>query len=487
MTLHETILALLVAQGLMGAFDVIYHHELRCALPQQASAAYELRLHAIRSLLYGVLFGGLAWFAWGGAWLGVLWAIVLVEITLTLMDFVEEDRSRHLPPSERITHTVLAINAGVLFGLLAQLSLDWATLPSALHWTPQGLWSLILSVMAVGVSLSGVRDGFASRALSRAAPQAAFDFGPPAQTFLISGGTGFIGQALVRSLLAAGQVPVVLARDPLKAAALFQGRVRCITALDQLHRHTPVDVVINLAGETILGRPWNPARKASLIASRVETTKALVAWARNASRKPRLMLSASAVGFYGEQALDDPRTLDESSPGQDGFTTELCQRWEEAARGVLDAGIALRLMRLGLVFGQGGALPAMLMPIRLGFGGPLGSGRQIMSWIHLQDVLAAIAWFCRNAPPEPDAIVYNLVAPENPSQRAFVREAARLLKRPAWLPLPEAPVRGLLGEQSCLLLDGQRVSPRRLLEEGFDFQYPTLSSALVEVCGITPR
>lgn len=488
MTLHDTILSLLALQGVIGAFDVIYHHELRCALPQQLSAAYELRLHAIRSCLYGVVFAGLAWFVWGGAWLFLLWGIVLIEVVLTLMDFVEEDRTRRLPSSERVTHTILAINGGVLFGLLGWLSLDWAELGTGVYWTPSGGLSIALTVMAVGVAASGIRDGFASRALSRSKAPEPFDFGSAAQTFLISGGTGFIGQALVRALLEQGHVPILLARDPLKASMLFQGRVRCITSMDQLDPDSCVDVVVNLAGEKILGHPWSAARKASLIESRVRTTEALVEWTGKTRKKPRVMLSASAVGFYGEQHVDDASVLDEASPGKEGFTTELCQSWENSARKVVELGVPLKLLRLGLVFGGGGgALPPMLLPILLGLGGPLGSGRQIMSWVHLHDVLGVMAWLCRGGASSGNgAEVYNVVAPENPSQREFVAVAARLLRRPAFFKTPEGPLRMLLGEQSCLLLDGQRVSPRRLREEGYAFRFATLSSALADVCGKTP-
>lgn len=489
MTLHETILSLLALQGVLGAFDVIYHHELRCALPQQPSAAYELRLHAIRSCLYGLVFAGLAWFVWGGAWLFLLWGIVLIEVVLTLMDFVEEDRTRRLPPSERVTHTILAINGGVLFGLLGWLSLDWVERGTGLYWTPSGGLSIALTLMAIGVTASGVRDGLASRALLRSNACELFDFGPGAQTFLISGGTGFIGQALVRALLEQGHAPVLLVRDPLTASICFQGRVRCITSMDQLDPHTGVDVIVNLAGEPILGRPWSAARKASLIGSRVSTTQALVNWVSVATKKPRLMLSASAVGFYGEQQLDDMNALDETAPGQNGFTTELCQLWESSAGKVVELGVPLRLLRFGLVFGAGGgALPAMLLPIRLGMGGALGSGRQIMSWVHLHDVLGTIAWFCRGDDPSGEsARAYNVVAPENPSQREFVAAAAQSLRRPAFFTLPESPLRILLGEQSCLLLDGQRVIPRRLLEEGYLFRHSSLSSALADVCGRTAR
>jgi hypothetical protein len=138
---------------------------------------------------------------------------------------------------------------------------------------------------------------------------------------------------------------------------------------------------------------------------------------------------------------------------------------------------------MGLVFDRhAGALPAMLMPIRIGLGGPLGSGRQIMSWIHLQDVVGVMAWLCRRQHSAPEIATYNLVAPENPSQREFIDVAASLLGRPALFKTPLAPIRLLLGEQSCLLLDGQRVTPARLLTEGYAFRYPTLALALRQIC-----
>ena len=483
MTLHQTILTLLMLQGLMGAFDVIYHHELRCALPQQKTAAYELRLHAIRSCLYSLVFAGLAWFVWGGAWLWLLWSIVLIEVVLTLMDFVEEDQTRRLPASERVTHTLLAINAGALFGLLGWLSLSWAELKTGLYPTPYSGLGIVLSIMAAGVFASGVRDAFASRALYRGCAAEPFDFGPGAQTFLISGGTGFIGQELVRRLLELGHLPILLVRDPLRASMQFEGRAICITSMDQLSVSTRVDVVVNLAGEKILGLPWSAKRKARLIGSRVGVTSALVQWIEKAETKPRVMLSASAVGFYGAQDPEDPSVLDEFSPARDCFTSELCQRWEGAGLKVVESGVPLKLLRMGLVFDRyAGALPAMLMPIRIGLGGPLGSGRQIMSWIHLQDVVGVMAWLCRRQHSAPEVATYNLVAPQSPSQREFMDVAASLLGRPALFKTPRAPIRLLLGEQSCLLLDGQRVAPARLLTEGYAFRYPTLALALRQIC-----
>ncbi|MBB1631413.1 TIGR01777 family oxidoreductase [Cupriavidus sp. UME77] len=491
-TLYTVILNLLIAQGLMGAFDTVWHHELRCALPQQHNAAPELRLHAIRAVLYGVLFGGLAWFAWGGAWLVPLWAIVAIEILLTLRDFVVEDQTRSLPPSERVTHTVLAINGGVIFGLLAWHSQAWWELPSGLHFHPQGWQSWVLSVFALGVAASGVRDAFASRSLAaRAGAAPSFDFAGAdpsrrAQLFLLTGGTGFIGQALVRSLLADGHRVTIWARNPRVAAQLFDGRAACVGSLAQIDPAVRFDVVINLAGAPILGPRWSAARKRSLVESRVGTTRALAAWLAAAAHRPRLMINGSAVGFYGIQGDDDLSQRTEASAPQDIFASQLCQQWEDAARAVTPLGIPLAILRLGVVYGHQGALPAMLMPVWLGLGGPMGSGRQAQSWVHIHDVLGVIAWLCRGdaAQAAPAAVAtYNLVAPDTPSQAGFVRAAATLLRRPAFMPTPAWPMRLALGEQATLLLDGLRVAPARLQQEGYAFRFPTLQLALEDLLG----
>ncbi|MGT2459212.1 TIGR01777 family oxidoreductase [Cupriavidus basilensis] len=490
-TLHTVILNLLIVQGLMGAFDTVWHHELRCALPQQHNAAPELRLHAIRAVLYGVLFAGLAWFAWGGAWLVPLWAIIAIEILLTLRDFVVEDQTRSLPPSERVTHTVLAINGGVIFGLLAWHSQSWWQLPAGLHFNPQGWQSWVLSVFALGVAASGVRDALASRALAgRAGSVPVFDFAGAAtarcaQSFLLTGGTGFIGQALVRALLADGHRVTIWARNPRVASQLFDGRAACVGALAELDPATRFDVVVNLAGAPILGSRWSAARKRSLVESRVGTTRALTAWLASATHRPRLLINGSAVGYYGIQADDDLRERTEASAPQDIFASQLCREWEQAAQAVAGLGIPLAILRLGVVYGHQGALPAMMMPVRLGFGGPMGSGRQAQSWVHIDDVLGVIAWLCRGAAPASEGAVaiYNLVAPETPTQVGLVRTAAAVLHRPAWMPTPAWPMRLALGEQATLLLDGLRAAPARLQQEGYAFRFPTLQLALEDLLG----
>ena len=473
------VIGLLMLQGVLGAFDTLFHHELRVALPQQVNSALELRIHGARAVLYGFVFAGLAWFVWGGVWLLVMVGIVVIEVGLTLWDFLVEDRTRLLPGSERVLHTVLAINGGVLIGILGLQLPAWWSLPNTPTFVSYGWPSWVLTLFAVGVFASGVRDTWASRVVACRARQVwHFDFGAAPQNILITGGTGFIGQELTRVLLADGHSVIALVRNPLKAAYLFQGRVRCITSLDELHAGSRIDVVINLAGEPIIGPRWSVRRKQQLIASRVNTTEALVAWMARAHHKPRLMISASAVGYYGIQALDDVSTLSEDSPAQPIFVSQLCQRWEAAAQEVARYQIPLVILRFGLVFGHQGVLPAMRLPFMLGFGGPVGDGRQIVSWVHIDDVLGVVAHFMTQADVQGAAGVYNLTAPQPVTQHRFAQQLGQSCHRPSFMHLPAAIFRGVLGEQATLMLDGQRVAPTRLAAIGYRFRFPDIASAL---------
>lgn len=473
------VIYLLMLQGLLGALDTVFHHELRVALPQQHNSSLELRIHGVRAMLYSIVFAGLAWFEWGGLWLLVLVAIVGVEVVLTLWDFLVEDRTRLLPGSERVLHTLLAINGGALFGILSLQFPAWWSLPNALIFNTYGWPSWVLSLFAAGVFVSGVRDTWASRTVAcRINNIRHFNFGAAPQNILITGATGFIGQELTRALLAEGHTVVALVRNPLKAAYLFQGRVRCVTSLDELHSLSRIDVVINLAGERILGPRWTARRKQQLLASRVDTTTALVAWLKQAQQKPRLMISASAVGYYGIQALGDASTLQEDSPSQPIFVSELCQRWEAAAHEATCYQIPVAILRFGLVLGHQGALPAMRLPFLLGFGGPVGDGRQIVSWVHIDDLLGAIAYLMAQADGRRVAGTYNLTAPQSVTQNRFAQQLGQSCHRPSFMRMPAALFRGVLGAQATLMLDGQRVAPVRLSDLGYQFRFPDIASAL---------
>ncbi len=300
--------------------------------------------------------------------------------------------------------------------------------------------------------------------------------GMPALQVLVTGGTGFIGRALVALLLAGGHGVTVLSRDPAKAGRALDSRVRCIGQLTELAATDRMDAVVNLAGAPVMGPRWSRARQAHLLASRVGTTEALLAWMRRAQRPPAVWVQASAIGFYGVRAPEEALT-EASQPGQ-GFMARLCVAWENACKPVPEAGVRTVVLRLGVVLGKGGALPLMLLPYRLGFGGRLGSGLQVLSWIHLQDVLAVLA---RALAAPSMRGVYNAVAPQPVPQAEFARIAGRVLHRPVWLPLPAGPVRWLAGEMAQLFVDGQRVLPQRLQEEGYAFRFSGLEGALKDL------
>ncbi len=296
-----------------------------------------------------------------------------------------------------------------------------------------------------------------------------------ARTVLVTGATGFIGRALVPRLLARHDRVVALVRNPGKAAALLGPNVTLVTNLDTLPRDTRVDAIINLAGESIAGGLWTVRRRAVLLASRLGVTEALLALVTRLEQRPRTWLNASAIGYYGAQSSDT--ALDESSPPGRGFQAELCRRWEAAAAAAAEHGVAVTLLRLGVVLGSdGGALPSLARPVRLHAGVPLGSGAQWFSWIHRDDLLELIAFVLERG----DMVgALNATAPNPVRHIELMRSIAAVLGR-RLLPLavPAVVLRTALGELAELFVDGQRVVPKRALELGFRFRYETLDAAL---------
>ncbi|WP_151638689.1 TIGR01777 family oxidoreductase [Noviherbaspirillum aerium] len=336
-----------------------------------------------------------------------------------------------------------------------------------------------------------MRDAMAAFRLGRSASNtdsaSPISFCNSTQTVLVTGATGFIGQQLVRALIRDGHTVVALTRRQKEAARLFDGKVRCIESMNDLAASFHIDVIINLAGARILGPRWSSKRKKVLLQSRVGLTQSVVDWIARATCKPSLLLSASAIGYYGIQKIGDQTMLDETAPPQPMFMSDLCRQWEAAASGAIEHGVRVECMRFGLVLGTQGALPMMMLPILLGVGGKLASGRQWLSWIHVEDVLRGIAHVWTQARREQDANVQvtphtygvtNFTAPECVTQQTFSKTAARIWKRPSFFPTPGWPLRLVLGKQADLLLEGQRVVPRRLQREGFVFLHPELAGAL---------
>lgn len=290
---------------------------------------------------------------------------------------------------------------------------------------------------------------------------------------LITGGTGFIGHALAQHLSRLGYSVTVLSRNPDKVAAICGPGVNALGDLKLLKAEDAYQVIINLAGEPIFDARWTEARKKLIRDSRINLTEQLVDSIERMAAKPDLLISGSAVGYYGDQG--DAVLTEQSVPRPD-FSHQLCADWEQAAQKAEQFGVRVCLIRTGLVIaGDGGLLKRMLLPFRLGLGGRLGSGRQWMSWIHREDWIAIAQAMISDHSMQG---AYNATAPNPVTNREFTQTLAYCLNRPALLPVPARLLKTLLGEMSELVLGSQRIIPERLLAQGFEFQYPDLVSAL---------
>lgn len=293
------------------------------------------------------------------------------------------------------------------------------------------------------------------------------------QSILITGGTGFLGSALTHALLQKGHKLFVLSRSREKVARVFGDQVFAITRIEDLPDAGQFKAVINLAGAGIFDRRWSEARKQELRNSRIHLTEQLINWIGASNQAPEVLISGSAIGFYGDQG---EQVLTEQSAPKADFAQQLCADWEAAALKAEDYGARVCLIRTSLVLGQGGGiLQRMLLPFRFGLGGHMGDGRQWMSWIHIEDWLAIVQAMIDNSAMRGP---YNAAAPNPVTNQDFSANLARVLQRPMLLPLPEIVLKALLGEMAALVLGSQRVMPERLLAQGFQFQFTQLDAAL---------
>ena len=293
------------------------------------------------------------------------------------------------------------------------------------------------------------------------------------QRVFVTGATGFIGSILVHMLLDAGHRVTVYARHPSRAAAMFDNRVRCLPSLQALCMDDCFDAVINLAGAPVFGMPWTRSRQRELLDSRIGVTQELVRWVTVAQHKPSTWIQASGIGFYGVRRDDEVFT--ESSTSGGGFMAELARQWEAAVAPLNAYEIRKVVLRIGVVLGPERGLPLLLLPFRLWLGGRIGSGQQVLSWIHRKDVLAIIAMAMVDRSMHG---VYNTVSPGAVRQSDFAQIVGRLLHRPVWFHVPATPLRWLLGEMVDILIAGQRVQPQRLLKAGYGFQFAHVEDAL---------
>jgi uncharacterized protein len=466
---------LIAIQIAMGMFDTFYHHELTERLAWRPSQRRELQLHSVRNMLYAMLFLVLGWLEVHGIFAMIVIAVLAAEIVITLMDFVEEDLSRKLPPSERINHTLLAINYGAILVLLLPVLFEWATQPTGIEPAYAGWLSFAATASAIGVGLFGIRDFAASRRLARmtgAPAKRLVEKLQPRQMVLVTGATGFVGSRLVAALIEAGHQVIALVRNPAKTDALPLP-VTIITSLDQLTADTRIDAIVNLAGEPIGNGLWTAVKRQEILKSRIDVTGDIVSLIARLECKPAVLVSGSAVGWYG---LWQDQVLTESAKSHACFSHELCETWENAARPAAEHGVRVVCLRIGLVLGtEGGMVARMLTPFEFGLGGPIGSGRQWMSWIERDDLVRLIAHVI--ATPDLSGPI-NATAPIPVTNSTFTEELARKLHRPALFRIPGALLRRLGGDfANELLLGGQRVLPNKALSNGFVFRHETLRSA----------
>lgn len=476
-TLLWTLIAIQIA---MAAFDTIYHHELTERLAWRPSQRHELALHAARSFVYALLFLALGFLEVHGAFAIAVLAALAVEVFITLADFIEEDMSRQLPATERVNHTLLAINYGAILVLAVPVLVAWAAHGAAVKIVPHGLWSALMVFASFGAVVFGARDLLASRRKDAPArpPENLVAALPSRQTVLVTGATGFIGRRLAQALVTAGHDVIVLARDPAKAAAL-PTPFRLITGLSQLPDETRIDAIVNLAGEPIATGLWTVAKRHAILASRLRMTGNVVRLIRRLKHKPAVLINASAIGWYG---LRGDESLTESADGRACFTRSVCADWERAAVQAERFGVRVVRLRIGVVLGtEGGMLANLLVPFEYGLGGPLGAGTQWVSWIERDDLIRLIAHAI--AQPALSGAV-NATAPEPVRNATFAQELGRALHRPAFMRLPAALLRLLAGDLAReILLGGQRVTPEKLLASGFAFRHATLRAALAAVLG----
>lgn len=298
---------------------------------------------------------------------------------------------------------------------------------------------------------------------------------------LFTGATGLIGQHFIGHFKQYDYT--VLTRSPRRAMKMMRkqtGNRRFIAALSALTDLDCFDAVINLAGEPIIDKRWSQKQKARICHSRWQTTQELVDLFAGSSKPPGVFVSGSAIGYYGETGAD--KVTEQDSARGDDFAGKICHQWETIAAQAQPY-TRVVMLRTGIVLGDGGALGKMLLPFKLGLGGKVGSGRQYMSWIHIEDMIRAIDFLLTT-----DSAVgaFNLTAPQALTNALFTTTLAGVLGTKPRLPIPETLLRLLMGESAMLLLNSQNVYPQKLLKGGFEFTFSDLQAALVDLLKTQP-
>ncbi len=305
---------------------------------------------------------------------------------------------------------------------------------------------------------------------------------------IITGGTGFIGRVLCRHLVGKGYEVIVLSRNPARVAATLGNGVKgwqwnARTADGWADVADGAYGIVNLAGDSIASGKWTADKKRRILDSRLNAGRAVREAIERVDNRPTVVIQASAIGYYGDRGDE---VLNERCPRGSGFLAEVAERWEETTRGIQSLGVRHVVIRTAIVLGKGGGfLRNVIPPFKMFLGGPSGSGKQWVSWIHIEDEAGAVVFLLERE--DLDGI-FNLSSPNPTRNRDFYRSLGRAIKRPSWLRAPGPLLRMLMGEiAEELILAGQRVMPERLLESGYEFRYADLDTAFQEIFTSSPN
>ena len=295
---------------------------------------------------------------------------------------------------------------------------------------------------------------------------------------LVTGGTGFIGSALCRALTKQDHRIYILSRTAQKVTTPYIG----ISSLNELDPDQYFDAVINLAGEPIANKRWSHKQKQRIRSSRLDTTLALIDYFKTTEQKPKVFISGSAIGYYGVNELSKGKNdspIAENSPGDNSFSSQLCKDWESIALEANELDIRTCILRTGIVLGNGGALSTMLTPFKMGLGGKIGSGKQWMPWIHIEDMVGIIMQCIEKDNMEG---IINAVAPNPMTNYRFTKALGEQLNRPTLMAMPAFMIKILMGQMGEeLLLAGKRVVPQKALNSDYHFQFELLEEALNDI------
>lgn len=466
----------LTLQIVLGGSDTIFHHELSEKLAWRKSQTHELWLHAVRNIFYAVIFFGLGTLQPGGLWAYVIIVGLAVEFLITLWDFVEEDLTRKLPASERLLHTVLTANYGIVMALLIPVLWSWRLNETGFIWTWYGAWSVLMIFAALAVFLLSLRDFHASYRLKRLNTRPAAELIPPAvkhKTVLVTGGTGFIGKRLIAALQANEHKVIVLTRNA--RTADLPAPITLIETLDEIRNDTAIDVIINLAGESLSNGLWTTKKKLAMRESRIGLTRNLIDLIERLECKPELLINGSAIGVYG--VAPDGELQEDTTILPDGTVSQkLCIDWETEALRAGAFNVRVVLLRIGMVLDrEGGALQQIIVPTELGGGAVFGTGQHMMSWITRDDLIGMIGHII--ATPEIKGAI-NGVAPEPVNNKRFTKAVASALYRPTLISIPAFLIKALGGLGREILLGDQTVIPTKALVHGYIFKDPNVEVAM---------